>query len=352
MIKNHNYSLLQKAIIVCGFLLCNILLHAQTLGGKSAYNFVKLPATPLLAASGSINTSYNFGDVGLALNNPSLLKSDLDKNLGLSFNSFFAGIKSYSLSSAFHHDQTNTTFGGGVFFIDYGSINETDATGNVMGSFHPLDYVVQVSAGRKYLERWQYGLSAKFINSNYAQYTSNAVAFDVGVLYADSANGLTASVLVKNMGVQLKSFTAEKEDLPFDMQLGVTKKLSKAPFAFSVTGYQLHRLKIGYNDTTFNNENNFSNRSAFDHTIAHFVFATHIFLGKHIEGTVGFNPLRRQELNLGNGGNGLNGFSFGLSGKFNKLGFQYARSYYQNGIAFNQLGLNLFLNELFGLGTL
>jgi hypothetical protein len=60
--------------------------------------------------------------------------------------------------------------------------------------------------------------------------------------------------------------------------------------------------------------------------------------------------LRRRELNIGNTGNGLNGFSMGAGVKLGKLWFRYARAYYQSGTAFNQIGLNMQLNQYFGLG--
>ena len=47
---------------------------AQTLGGNSAYNFLKLPNTPQLSALGSINISNITGDAGLSFNNPALLR--------------------------------------------------------------------------------------------------------------------------------------------------------------------------------------------------------------------------------------------------------------------------------------
>ncbi|MGZ3953889.1 MAG: hypothetical protein ACXVLT_04735, partial [Flavisolibacter sp.] len=117
--------------------------RAQTIGGGAAYNFMKLPATPLLTALGGVNTSYNANDVGLAANNPALLNSSLHAQVGVSFNNFLTGIKTYSLTGAHEYEKWNTIFGGHLYFVDYGSIPQTDAAGNVNGNFHPVDYVVQ-----------------------------------------------------------------------------------------------------------------------------------------------------------------------------------------------------------------
>jgi len=56
------------------------------------------------------------------------------------------------------------------------------------------------------------------------------------------------------MGTQLSTYngTAVKEELPFDLQAGISKRLENAPFQFSVTAHHLHRFDIFYNDTLFN----------------------------------------------------------------------------------------------------
>lgn len=325
--------------------------RTQTIGGSSAYNFLKLPSAPMLTAAGGVNTSYKTNEVGLTANNPALLSSDLHSQLGLSFNNFLAGIKTYSLTGAYQYDKFNSTLGAHIYFVDYGSIPQTDAAGNINGTFHPVDYVVQVSAARKYLEQWNYGASLKFINSYYGQFKSSAIAFDFGVLYSDSSRSFSASVLAKNMGIQLKTYGGESEDLPFDLQIGITKRLEKAPFGFSITAQHLHQFDILYNDVVFNADNNFSaNNNFFSKLFNHFVVASHIYLGNNLEATLGYNHLRRQELNIGSSGNGLNGFSMGLRIKFSKLQVLYARSNYQRNVSYNQLGLSLQMDKLIGLG--
>jgi hypothetical protein len=345
-------NFLRSGLIIFSFTL-SILSSAQTIGGGAAYNFLQLPSSPLLTATGGVNVSYQANEVGLAANNPALLNQQLHGQLNISFNNFLGDIRTYSTTGAYHSEKLNATFGGHIYFVDYGSIPQTDAAGNVSGSFHPIDFVVQAEVAKKYLDKWSYGLTLKFINSSYQQYTSNALAFDVGILYADSANDFSASVLAKNMGFQLKTYAGEKEDLPFDLQVGITKKLAKAPFAFSATAQHVHQFNTVYNDAVFNTDNSLqTDNSFFNKLINHFVVASHIFIGNNLEATLGYNHLRRTELNLGAGGNGLNGFSVGLRIKFQKLQVLYARSNYQRNIAFNQIGITVGLNKIFGLGEL
>jgi hypothetical protein len=215
---------------------------------------------------------------------------------------------------------------------------------------------MQLSASRSYLQKWNYGFTMKFINSNYGLYRSNAIAVDAGVLFHDSAALFSASIVAKNMGMQLRKYEeGAVEDLPFDLVAGISKKLANAPFGFSITADHLHEFDIRYNDTTFNNDNDFgpsnnTKKFTFDKIFRHFVLASQIYIGNYLEVSLGYNHLRREELNIDNGGNGLNGFSVEVGALFNKIQIRYARAYYQNNIAYNQLGLNLQLNKYFGLG--
>ena len=330
-------------------------LQAQTLGGNSVFNFLKLPATPQLTALGGINTSHISNDVGLSFNNPALLKPSMHSQLNAVFNGLCNGISAYHLSLGYHHEKLNTNFGWGIHFINYGSIQETDASGNIYGSLHPVDWVMQVSASRSYMEKWNYGATFKYISSNYGQYRSSGIAVDVGLLYHDTSALFSASILAKNMGTQLKTYEGtDPDDLPFDLQLGMSKRLENSPFGFSLTAHHLHQFDIRYNDADFNDVNGFPNGSnkkfTFDKLFRHVVIAASVYLADKMELTAGYNYLRRKELNIGNTGNGLNGFSMGAALILPKLQVRIARSQYQRNTAYTQFGLSLALNQYMGLG--
>ncbi|MFI5186376.1 MAG: type IX secretion system protein PorQ [Chitinophagales bacterium] len=337
-------------------LLCSLFVKGQTIGGSSAFNFLNLPNTPQLTGLGGVNVSQTSNDVGMAFYNPALLIPSMHTQMNAVFNSFYASISTYHLSLAYHSTKLNTNFLWGVHYFTYGDIQETDASGNILGSLRPADWVMQVSASRSYLQKWNYGATIKFINSNYGLYRSNAIAIDAGVIFHDSVNLFSASILARNMGFQLRKYYNDNaEDLPFDLIAGVSKRLAKAPFGFSITADHLHQFDIRYNDTTFNNDNNFGSTNnqkkfTFDKIFRHFVIASQIYIGNYLEVSLGYNYLRRQELNIDKTGNGLNGFSVEIGALFNKIQIRYARAYYQNNTAYNQFGLNLQLNKYFGLG--
>lgn len=346
--------------IMLSFIITSTILFTkgQTLGGNSTFNFLKLPNTPQLTGLGGINVSNLSNDIGMSFNNPSLLLPSMHTQLSTVFNSMYAGIKNYHMMFGYSFEKPQINIALGIQYMNYGSIPETDAAGNISGSFQPVDYVIQLSASRKYMEKWNYGASFKFINSNYGLYRSNGIALDAGVAYYDSVQLLQASVVIKNMGTQLKIYQGTKSDnIPFDVQIGITKRLEKAPIQFSVTAHHLHRFDIRYNDTTFNNDNGFSQNIgrqnfSFDKIFRHFIISTQLYIGDKVEISTAYNHLRRAELNISNTTNGLNGFSLGLGVLFTKIQVRYARAYFQNNAAYNQFGLNMKLNEFVGLGNL
>lgn len=335
------------------FILCFKQTICQTIGGSSVFNFLNLPNTPQLTALGGVNISTPANDIGLAFNNPALLKKEMHTQLNIVFNNFYAGINSYHLSFGYRHEKLKTNFAWGINYLDYGKINETDASGNVFGFLNPKDWVMQLSASRTYLQKWNYGATIKFISSNYGRYRANGLAVDVGILYSDTANLFSASIVSKNMGYQFKKYTGtDAGELPFDLQLGITKKLKEAPLSLSFTANRIHQFDTRYNDTTFNNENGIYKKGhfTFDKIFRHFIFAVQVFPVPQLEISAGYNHLRRQELNISNTTNGLNGFSIGVGLLVKKIQVRYASTYYQNNKAFNQVGINLKLNDYTGLG--
>ncbi|HEX8331191.1 MAG TPA: type IX secretion system protein PorQ, partial [Segetibacter sp.] len=259
--------------------------NAQTLGGNAIFNFVKQPNTAQLSSLGGVNISIISNDVGMAFHNPALLRSEMHGHVNTSFNAFVAGVKNYSLTTAYHSAKYNTNFSFGLNYFNYGNIVQTDASGNELGTFKPNDYVVQFAGSRQYKEKWFYGATIKFINSQYAQYKSNGLALDVGVTYSDTINHLQASVVVKNMGSQLKTYDGSnrKEELPFDLQAGLTKRLAKAPLQFSITAHNLHRFNIYNNDTAFlaeeGDEGFRDKKFTIAKIVSHLVLSTQAYIG-------------------------------------------------------------------------
>lgn len=327
-------------------LLISKIICAQTTGGTSIYSFLSLPSNAQSLALGGVNVSALSDDVSLAVHNPASLSERMHGQVGISFNNGMKGIKDYQAVGALWHERYQTNFAFALRYLSYGVFDQTDAAGNILGEFRPNEYVVQATASRQYSNYIRYGASIKFIHSAYGQYNSSGIALDLALNYHDSS-GIQASIVLKNMGVQLKTYAGSDEaDLPFDIQLGISKRLSRAPFQFSVTAHQLQRFDISYSDPLFDSVNIVRKKNGFfSKATRHLVVAAQAFPSKNVELTIAYNFLRRSDLQVTGQASGFSGFSFGAGVLLKQLSIRYGLSLYQQGRAFSSFSVNVPLTE-------
>ena len=321
--------------------------EAQTLGGQSAFSFLRLPSYPLLNALGGANTSVITDDPAVAAQNPALLRTAHHGHMTAAFNAHPAGMRQLGWMMTAVPAQRAIVLSGGVDLFDYGTAAQTDAAGNVLGDFSARDLSVRLSAGGRYLERWYGGVSLKGAFSRYGIYRSGAILADVGVNYYDSAQGFQAGLLFRNMGAQWRTYDQVGEDMPFDVQLGVTKRLKYAPLQFSLTAHRLHRFDLLYRDTLFMADNGWPRTGGGipEKILRHATLAVQGFVGERIDLALGYSFMRRGELSIPGAANGMAGFSMGAGVSLRRLKLRYARSIHRPGAAFSQFSITADLSR-------
>jgi hypothetical protein len=317
--------------------------NAQITGGESIMQFLRLSNSAHASGMGGMCVSNPSKDVMLGLSNPSLLRPEFHNNLGMSQNFYLAGSKISNVVYAFYNKKTKTTFATSLVYLNYGTMNATTDNGQINSTFNSTDMAFQISASRKYLNKWQYGAALKIANSKMFFYNSLALLGDFGLHYSDTAKQFYFGMVAKNIGFELKRFNknAPSAPLPFDMQIGVSKKLLKAPFRFNAIA---HHTNLFNNDTTTKTKYYFG-----DKLFRHFNFGVDVLLGKALEINVGYSHQRRMELAYDQR-KGMAGFSFGLGLNFTKLQLHYARNIYSLAGNYNEIGINFNLKETFGIG--
>jgi hypothetical protein len=322
-------------VFILALFFCVPVIMAQTtignIGGKESnavYNFLNLPHSAKASALGGINISHIQPDLGLAMYNPALLTPTMDSWLHLSVKPYLADIKQYDFSGAKYLGNKKLVLGGGVHFMDYGSVAMTDISGNQMGNFRPNDYSLQVSAATSYINNTHIGATFKFIQSNYGLYKSNGIAMDIGLRYQPTSALSQVSVLIKNLGAQLKTY-GTKEEFPFNLIVGYTKKLQNAPFQFSLTAEKLSLWNLAYNDTSFNAQQGYTNPGSLQNLFNHLILASEVFIGEQVSINLGYNFMRRFDLNIQGQQNAFNGFSSGLALQLQRLEVQYGNAFFQ-----------------------
>lgn len=358
----HRFRNMKKIWIHSSFLL--FLLHsgiagAQVTGGRHAMSFLRMANAPHVSALGGIQIASPQPDISFAIQNPALMRPSLHNELGLSYNSFYAGIQLMNLNYGYSVENIKTDFFLGVQYLNYGDFLETDAVGNSYGNFKARDYAITIGASREYKERWRYGMALKWAHSSLYDKTASALLTDVGVSYVDTANHIVIGLVAKNIGFMTKKYNPSNsaEPLPFDLQLGISKRLKHVPLRLMATVHHLYEWDIRYANPADREENGFfgtadstDSKSYFaDKLFRHFIFAAEFTFAKRLSVIVGYNHLRRGEMKLKDKP-AMAGFSLGASLYLNKFQVHFARSYYHVSGPYNEIGLNFSLNKLFDIG--
>ena len=333
---------------------------AQVTGGQYAFEYLRLSNSPHVTALGGINVANPDNDISLALQNPALMRPGLHNELQVNYNSYYADIGVMNLQYGYHAPKLNTSFLFGVQYLNYGSFEQTNTIGQEMGTFHAADYAITVGASRKYLDHWRYGASLKWAHSDLSFASASAALMDIGVNYYDTASLWDLGIVAKNMGVMVAKFAQDDpaEPVPFDLQIGLSKRFKHLPLRVIATVHHLYEWDVRYsnpadvvtNTLVSTGDSSVDNKSHFaDKLFRHFIFGAEITLGKRLLVTGSYNFLHRRELALQTMP-GLAGFAFGVGLNLNKFQVHYGRSYYHIAGAYNEIGLTLALNKLFGLG--
>ncbi len=327
------------------------------IGGRSTFQFLDMPVSARATAQGGIYNHLYENDAGLALGNPAMLQSSLHKQMSLSYLPYFAG--SHSANFNYIHDLDLATFQFGTQFMNYGQFVEYDELGTEQGLFNVTDVALIVGAGHSYKDKFKFGANAKLAFSQIESYTALGMAFDMSAMYVDTSKYFSASLIIRNLGFQMKSYTGRKgegqELMPTDVQFGISKRFKHLPFRINVTAHNFTRWDIRYDDpnavqattSIFNDDEDTGPVAVgvlFDNFMRHIIIGGEFQFGKAFNLGFAYNHHRRAELALDTRA-GLAGFSFGFGIKIKRMGIQYGLGKYTNAGTANHLSLLMNLGQ-------
>lgn len=350
---------IRYTILAIGLLLGHCSL-AQVTGGQYSFEFLRMSNSPHVSALGGMSIANPDNDISLALQNPAMMRPGLHNQLGLYYNGYYGGIGITNLQYGYHMPGIATSFVMGVQYLNYGTFSQTDDLGNVYGDFRASDYVVSLGASRAYGQHWRYGAALKYAHSFLYQYGAAAVVMDIGVNYYDTSTLWDFGITAKNMGATVETYIdgTAAEPLPFDLQLGISKRFKHMPLRIFTTVHHLYEWDIRYdnpNDITTTTilggaDTNAKTKTYFsDKLFRHFIFGGELTLGGKLVLTASYNNLRRRELAI-KSKPGPAGFAFGVGVNLKKFQIHYARSYYHIAGPYNEIGINVLMNKLVHMG--
>ena len=269
---------MKKNVILAFFVLFSYEIRAQE--SETVYNFLRLPVSAHAAALGGDNITIDDDDPTMVFHNPALVSNVSDRSLNLNYMTYMEGVKVASASFVKALRQ-RATWAVEAQYVDYGSMKQTTAENEVIGKVSAKDIAVGGTFTYALSNKIAGGVTAKFVSSSLAGFNSIGMAVDLGLNYLNPELGLSVSAVARTLGGQLKAYEDDFEKLPFDLQLGVSKRLGQSPLRFSVTMTRLHDWD--------------------DKFVNHLVFGAEAFLADNIWIGGGLNPRRSDEMKISDG---------------------------------------------------
>ena len=279
--------------------------------GDQVFEFLTLPSSARANALGGHTVSLVERDPSLIFHNPALLGGEMDGMINLDYMNYIAdmNVGSALFTKAFRE---RGAWGAGVHYFHNGKFKGMDENNQSTGDFTASDIAVNGFFSYDLSERWRGGVSMKFLYSNYDIYTSLGVCFDAGLSYYNSEKEFSFGVVLKNIGAQLKPYYEDRQKMPWDIQMGISKKMNHAPLRLSLTAMYLNRWKFDYID---NADKDYKGDNSAKALFKHLVIGIDYIPSENFWIGVGFNPKTKMDMKLQGGGNGLAGFSAGAGVK-------------------------------------
>lgn len=223
--------------------------HAAAQVDGSAFQAVQLDPSARHAALAGMNPALSGRGAGSLFINPALLTADDHGSVDISYLNHVSDLNAGWASHARMIDRVGTV-AGGIRYLSYGEFDRADASGNRQGTFSASDVVVTVGIARGAGERIRYGGALNLMRSAIDTESATAIAFDTGVHYRARASRMTFAASIHNLGFAVSSIGARDETLPFDVRLGVSRRLEHLPLLISIGAYRLDDLDGGPGDAS------------------------------------------------------------------------------------------------------
>ena len=340
-----------KKNLIAFLVLLNYAATAQT-GGDNTYEFLNLPSAARIASMGGVFVSVKDNDINLVLQNPSALNNNMHNQLAFNYVDYLSDIKYGYVACARNYDKI-ASFAVGLDYLNYGKFIAADANGIQTGTFSAAEYALNMSASRPFGDSlFSVGATVKLIYSQLESYNSFGIASDIGLNYYNPEKEFCITLVARNIGTQITTYTpGNHEPLPFQIDFGISKRLSKAPFRFNLNITHLEKFDITYDNPNSSSQTDpvtgepvTDKITTGNKIMRHMIPGLEVLLSKNFHLRFAYNFQRRRELGI-DSKMGMVGFSGGIGLKIAKFHLSYARSVYSLAGGTNTFSIAFDLDE-------
>lgn len=342
---------IKTQLLLFGFVLIQTALHGQ-LGGNRVFPFLNMPTGARMASLGNYTNATADRSVDFAITNPALANASMLGVYSLQQGLLPSGINFGSFSTALPLKKGILV--PYIRYVSYGTFQGYDAIGNTTNTFEAFDFNAGTSFAHVLNPVFSLGVNAGVVGSYLETYASYGVVGSFSVQYRAKNELIHATLLAKNIGVQLKGYTQGQafNPLPLEIQAALSLKLKHAPFRFTFLTHHLNQWKIGYFDPSIlpsidgltGDTIQPPSVGFLEQLGRHFAINAELITQGALQIRIGFDYHRRQELKLEQRP-GMAGLSLGIGLNFRKFHLDYGLMVFSRAGIQNSLGISTKLSD-------
>lgn len=217
------------------------LLGGAAASGESpsgAYSFLELPVSSHVSALGGAGAALVDADVMLVESNPALLGAETGRQAAAGYVNWMGSTNLVGLRYG-QSAGCRGAWAAGLRWLDRGEFEGYDEQGTPTGSFRATDFVAEGTYSHDFTAALRGGITVKTVVGNYESFTAVALGVDLGLNLYDAGRDESLSVVVRNLGGQLKRFDGRRENLPADLAVAWMKGLGESGFVVALQASRL-----------------------------------------------------------------------------------------------------------------
>lgn len=346
MKKKHH---IPKPLFFIVLLFFSLLTLSAQYGGSQTYALLQKHFSAKVNALGIPFSTGQTHDLSEASLNPTQLSQYIHQQVLLNYAYLFSGIQTGGVAYA-HSFGKHAHFSWSLQFANYGKFQRTDVYGQTLGEFSASDYVFALSWGRMLDSNFYIGSTIKPVISQYEDYSSFALGFDVGLSYRLDAKKFSITLLARNFGYQIDPLYKQREKMPFSLDLVLSKRLNYAPFSIYLAIVHLEQWNLRHEDPLnpreivdpFTHEITTENpwKGFIDNGFRHLDFGIKADVVSKFSLALGYSWRRNQEMALKDVFS-LAGFSYGVGFSSKHFEIAFARNEYHKQGATNNISFQM-----------
>ena len=330
----------------CTFLVLFVC-HSEAFSQVSPWTVFEVPTDPRSAGLGGRLVASLDGDAHAGIYSPALVDSSNVSRIAFDHVRYFGGMSASAVGYTWG-TRNGWTWSTGARFSGYGTFNETNPSGQVIGSFSGGENLLQSTVSKSINSHWRVAARGILGVRNLDRETAGLFAVEAGIHGTFDEQNLAVGAAITGWGAQI-GFSGNQPSgrVSPNIQVGAVKGFDHAPFRLHLRLSDLQKWNLapdGTYDPSIDPLTGDSIASGIwqfgDQLMRHTGIGAELLLSDALSIQLGFDYRRRAEL-AANGRTGTNGFSIGTQFAVRQFQLRLSRNTYNFAGSSTHLAVNI-----------